>query len=411
MKLRQLRLALKSLCGYQSLEAEPLMVEMTRLLEHIGELAVDPENEWLVDSTLNQYGAVFFQLKQGGYGGFGEFFWDYLRFQPTLYGKLIAEGKSDPALENSARREVETLISLAKLDCDELLSVISQGMCEEEKGILGDLPRWSVHCLFDFEMLTEFHRREGYGIFAQYQQFSWREGKLIPVTRVAGISPEHMRGYELQRTQVMENTRKLVAGRRAQNVLLFGDGGTGKSAVVKSMARVSEFTNLRLIQAENSSLGNLTDLISRLGENHYKFIIFIDDLAFDQDDNTYSALKSILEGGLESPAENVVVYATSNRRHLVRQSFTDRAGDEVDTAETISEKTALSERFGLRIPYMSMSKSEYLELVDFLYEAEFEKGAVKHISGEDRHYKAMMWEIRHGGRTPRVARQFIGSLN
>lgn len=410
MKLRQLRLALKSLCAYQSLESEPVMEEMMRLLEHIAALEDDAGNEWLADSTLNQYGAVFFQLRQGKHLGFGDFLWDYLRFTPTLYGTLVAEGGSDPALENSARREVETLVSLAKLDCDFILTEISKSLSAEDCGVLGDLPRWSSHCAFDFETLTQFHKTQGCGIFAQYQQFSWRNGKLIPLKRVKAVAFSEMKGYELQRNQVMENTRKLVAGMEAQNVLLFGDGGTGKSAVVKSMACVPEFKNLRLIQAENSSLGNLPDLISQLEKSHYKFIIFIDDLAFDQDDNTYSALKSILEGGLETPPENVVVYATSNRRHLVRQNFADRAGDEVDRTETISEKTALSERFGLRIPYLSMSKTEYLDLVDFLYEEKLKEGCIAYSTSEQRHHKAMMWEIRHGGRTPRVARQFICSL-
>lgn len=411
MTIRGMQLALKSLCAYKSLEVEPVIEDMVCLLEHLNSLDENPETEWLVDSTLGQYGAVFYQLRQGGYKGFGDFLWDYFRYCPTLYGKMVTEGTLDPALENSARREVENLILLAKLDCDTILGIVSPYLPEEQRGMLSELPRWSTHCTFDFEDLTAFHKERGYGQFAKHQQFLWRRGQLLPVTRIEPVSPAHMKGYEFQRSQVMENTQKLIGGHHAQNILLFGDGGTGKSAVVKSMAHVEGFSALRLIQVENHSVAQMTDLLALLPDKPYKYILFIDDLAFDHDDDTYSALKSVLEGGLETPPHNVVVYATSNRRHLVRQSFADRAGDEVDMMETISEKTSLSERFGLRIPYLSMTKGEYLDLVDFLYDTEVANGeSALPYTQEERHHKAMMWEIRHGGRTPRVAQQFITSL-
>ena len=142
-----------------------------------------------------------------------------------------------------------------------------------------------------------------------------------------------------------------------------------------------------------------------LAGRRQKFILFIDDLAFDQDDKTYSSLKTILEGSLEKRPANTAIYATSNRRHLVRQTFSDRTGDEVDASETISEKTALAERFGLRIPYLSMNKKDYLALVDHLAAQ-----AGVSLNQEALHAQAMAWELRHAGRTPRVARQFIASL-
>ena len=196
-----------------------------------------------------------------------------------------------------------------------------------------------------------------------------------------------------------------MAGKPVNNVLLYGQGGTGKSATVKSMLAVPGFERLRLIEVEKESLARLPVLIRSLAGSHYKFILFIDDLCFDQDDKTYSALKTILEGGLEKRPDNVAVYATSNRRHLVRQTFSDRAGDEVDANETISEKTALSERFGLRVLYLPLNKTEYLKMVDGLaelYGIEMEQ--------EQLHQKAVQWERFHHGCTPRTARQFIASL-
>ena len=174
---------------------------------------------------------------------------------------------------------------------------------------------------------------------------------------------------------------------------------------MKSLLSIPGFEDLRLIEVQKEEVSTLPDLIRTLGGRRRKFILFIDDLAFDQDDRTYSVLKTILEGGLERRPTNVAIYATSNRRHLVRQTFSDRAGDEVDASETIQEKTSLAERFGLRIPYLAMGKKEYLEMVDRMaadYGVEMEQ--------ETLHAEAVKWEMHHPGRTPRVVRQFIASL-
>ena len=149
----------------------------------------------------------------------------------------------------------------------------------------------------------------------------------------------------------------------------------------------------------------MAGLIRSLAGRQQRFILFIDDLAFDQDDRTYSVMKTILEGGLERRPANVAIYATSNRRHLVRQTFSDRAGDEVDAFETISEKTALAERFGLRIPYLALNKNEFLDLVETMAA----RCGVQ-MEREQLRSEAGRWEMRHPGRTPRTAKQFIASL-
>lgn len=403
MKLTQLSFSLQSLCVYQELGEQALLTEVKALL--MG-LTTQGEYPSCVHQVLGNYGKIFSLLREGGHQSIGEYLWDVLRYQSTLYGALVSEGRSDPALQNGARREVETLIALAKLDCDALLDALRPSIPLDDQSFLGDLPRWSNRCPFDFDLLTAFHQECGCGVFAQYQHFIYRNRTLMPLTQVASRPYDRMRGYRLQREQVYQNTKQLVQEHKAQNILLFGDGGTGKSAVVKSMAW--EFPRLRLIQIDHDSLRFLPELVIELQKSSYPFVLFIDDLAFDFDDNTYSALKSILEGGLETPPSHVVIYATSNRRHLVRQTFTERAGEEVDMMETIAEKTALAQRFGLRIPYMSMNQEEYLGLVDYLYQQE-ERG-IASLSTEELHHDAMQWEIRRGGRTPRVAEQFIRSL-
>ena len=358
------------------------------------------------EGALAAYDQMFYLLKAEGYSGLGTWMWDTLRYTETPYGDLAGSGRSDPELERAARRDVDALLQLAQLGTEDIRVALKPILTEEYVSVLDNLPAWETGAPFTFEELAAFYRENGAGLYAKYRAFLWEEGRLVPVADPDCPHPVELLGYDQQRKQVLDNTRLLVEGKPSNNVLLFGDGGTGKSATVKSMLYLPGMENLRLIEIQKENLVGMPRLIRSLAGRRQSFILFIDDLAFDQDDKTYSSLKTILEGGLEKRPLNVAIYATSNRRHLVRQTFSDRAGDEVDAFETISEKTALAERFGLRIPYMTMSKSEYLALIDHLaglYHVEMNR--------EVLHAKAMEWEIRHAGRTPRVARQFIASLN
>ncbi len=397
MKLNALRAALRGLSAYRELRDAPVMNCVSLLLDALcyreGEAALDP------------YTSLFHLLRREGCEGLGDWLWDWLRYNETPYSRLIDRGGSDPALENAARRDVDTLVLLAETDCDRLIGAMKALLPDEFASTLAGLPRWRAAAPFSFDTLTRFYRENGAGVYAKYRAFLWEDGELVPVADPDCPRPEDLLGYELQRNQVAENTRLMLTGRQANNVLLFGDGGTGKSATVKSMLYLPGMEDLRLIEIQKENLTGLPSLIRSLAGRRQKFILFIDDLAFDQDDKTYSSLKTILEGGLEKRPPNVAIYATSNRRHLVRQTFSERAGDEIDTFETISEKTALAERFGLRIPYLSMNKADYLALVDHLAAQ-----AGVRTDPETLHAQAMTWEIRHSGRTPRVARQFIASL-
>jgi hypothetical protein len=397
MEFSALRASLCGVAAYRPLMDTPVMTAQLQLLQRIqqGDGA----------GALDQYTQIFYLLRCGRYQGLGDWLWDQLRYTETPYALLAEQGGVDPALETAARNEVDALLCLAQTDCDRYLSAMAQYLPEEYAPVLAGLPRWQASAPFTFETLTQFYRTCGAGVFAQYRAFVWEEGRLIPVADPDCPRPEDLLGYELQRDQVAANTRLMLEGRQANNVLLFGDGGTGKSATVKSMLYLPGMEDLRLIDIQKEHLTGLPSLIRSLDGRRQRFLLFIDDLAFDQDDKTYSSLKTILEGSLEKRPVNVAIYATSNRRHLVRQNFSDRGSDEVDAAETISEKTALAERFGLRIPYLSMSKAGYLALVDHLA-----RQAGVRMEAEQLHAQAMTWEIRHSGRTPRVARQFIASL-
>ena len=398
MNLILLRAQLRGLSAFRSLLDTPMLKDALQLLD----AAARRDGE----GALAAYDQMFYRLKAEGYSGLGTWMWDTLRYTETPYGDLAGSGRSDPELERAARREVDALLQLAQLGAEDIRVALKPILTEEYVSVLDNLPAWETGAPFTFEELAAFYQENGAGLYAKYRAFLWEEGRLVPVADPDCPHPVELLGYDQQRKQVLDNTRLLVEGKPSNNVLLFGDGGTGKSATVKSMLYLPGMENLRLIEIQKENLVGMPRLIRSLAGRRQSFILFIDDLAFDQDDKTYSSLKTILEGGLEKRPLNVAIYATSNRRHLVRQTFSDRAGDEVDAFETISENTALAERFGLRIPYMTMSKSEYLALIDHLaglYHVEMNR--------EVLHAKAMEWEIRHAGRTPRVARQFIASLS
>lgn len=398
MNLILLRAQLRGLSAFRSLLDTPMLKDALQLLD----AAARRDGE----GALAAYDQMFYLLKAEGYSGLGAWLWDTLRYTETPYGDLAGSGRSDSELEGAARRDVDALLQLARLGAEDIRVALKPILTEEYVSVLDNLPAWETGAPFTFEELAAFYQENGAGLYAKYRAFLWEEGQLVPVADPDCPHPVELLGYDQQRKQVLDNTRLLVEGKPSNNVLLFGDGGTGKSATVKSMLYLPGMENLRLIEIQKENLVGMPRLIRSLAGRRQSFILFIDDLAFDQDDKTYSSLKTILEGGLERRPLNVAIYATSNRRHLVRQTFSDRAGDEVDAFETISEKTALAERFGLRIPYMTMSKSEYLALIDHLaglYHVEMNR--------EVLHAKAMEWEIRHAGRTPRVARQFIASLS
>ena len=397
MERSELKLRLKSLSLFRDILAQPPMSAVLRLLS-----AVDAGTG---ESALSAWGELFYSLGENGFDGLGPWLEHWLLHSDGPWPNAVAQGRSTPAQDAFARRDMEALASLSALDAAALRDALALSLPEGDRAAAADLPLWTPHPLISFEALAEWYRSHGAGPFAHCRAFLWDGEDLLPVEHPDAPSQEELLGYKLQRAQVEENTRALLAGRRVNNVLLFGDSGTGKSATVKSLLSLPGTQELRLVEVSKEGLATLPRLIRSLAHRRQKFILFIDDLAFDQDDKTYGVLKTILEGGLEPRSENVAVYATSNRRNLVRQTFSDRAGDEVDRDETIQEKTALADRFGLRIPYLGLPKGEYLELVEYLA-----KRAGLTLPREELLAKAVRWDARHPGRSPRTARQFIDSI-
>lgn len=397
MELDTLYYRLKSLTAYRGLLKEPVLAAALDLLARLTGRQ-GPE-------ALDAWAELVSRLGQAGSDGLGTWLSDQLRYSDEAWPHRAEVGLEAPFWADAARRDVDTLAALAALEPAGLRDTLAALLPPEGRGAAESLPLWTAGPAITFEELTEWYRSHGAGLFARYRAFLWEDGRLLPVARPDTPGPEELMGYRLQRSQVEANTRAMLSGRRVNNVLLYGDSGTGKSATVKSLLSLPGAEDLRLVEIEKGSVHQMPQLIRSLGHRRQKFILFIDDLAFDQDDRTYGVLKTILEGGLEPRPANVAIYATSNRRNLVRQTFSDRAGDEVDRDETIQEKTALADRFGLRIPYLGLAKAEYLELVEVLA-----RRAGIGLPKEELFAMAVQWDVRHPGRSPRTAQQFIASL-
>ena len=256
------------------------------------------------------------------------------------------------------------------------------------------------------EDLTAFYREYGTGIFALYSAFRWHSGELIGIRYPDTVKLNELVGYESQKETLIKNTEFLLSGQLPLHVLLYGSRGSGKSSVVKALLNEYANLNLRLIEVGKSELKHLPQIVELLRNKPQKFIIFVDDLSFEEDDDAFKALKVVLEGGLTARPPNVVVYATSNRRHLIREFFADRPqpkdSDEVNAWDTLQEKLSFSDRFGLTLTFEPASQKAYLQIVRHLVEL-----SNIEISTEELEFQALQWATRHNGRSGRTAKQFV----
>lgn len=350
------------------------------------------------------YARLLYEVREASQDNLASYLEEHLRYDDSAFGRACARDTADVAYTDAARQDVQVISAAAALPFAELKRAMAEKHPEARESLLA-LPELRTGAPISFETLVDSFRHNGVGIFARGRAFLWENGALTAVHNPDTIDYAEMIGYTWQREEVLANTRLLLAGKTANNVLLHGDSGTGKSATIKSLINVPEFYNLRVVEVSKSSLHELTQLVRLVSGHTQKFVLYLDDLTFEKEDRGYSALKTALEGGLENRPQNVAIYATSNRRHLVRETFDDRQGGDIHREETIQERTSLSERFGLRIPYLSLSKPEFLDLVEKLA-----AHASLEIDPQTLQREANKWEIQHGGRTPRVARQFIDYL-
>lgn len=265
-----------------------------------------------------------------------------------------------------------------------------------------------------FKIVTDFYKAYGVGMFGLNKAFRIVHPANSPLEFVPINNTEHVRlddliGYEIQKQKIVENTEAFVAGRKANNALLFGDSGTGKSTTIKAIINEYYDRGLRMIEIYKHQFQDLSQVISQIKNRNYRFIIYMDDLSFEEFETEYKYLKAVIEGGLEIKPDNVLIYATSNRRHLIRETWTDRTDLENDNgmhrSDTMQEKLSLVNRFGVTINYSKPSQKEYFQIVIGLAR----KNGIT-LSDDELCREANKWELAHGGISGRTAQQFINYL-
>ncbi len=317
--------------------------------------------------------------------------------ETALLPSAVLRGvKSDLALlETAAKLTSEELIALAEGETAAVLQALPQWELGTDEPPLTE--NWTAH----LEDLAAWHRENGYGVFAQYAAFTWRDGALQPITSLNTIRLTDLKRYERQRQQAIDNTLSFLSGYPANNLLLYGDRGTGKSSTVHALLNEYRERGLRMLEIAKSDIPDLTRIREQLAESPMKFIIFIDDLSFDAHEDSFGALKAALEGSLSGRQANTLIYATSNRRHLIKENYADRQND-VHLSDTLQEELSLSERFGLSIYFPNPDKAEFHDIT-----AKIAADRGLNLDEERLLAAAESWARRRGGRSPRCARQFI----
>lgn len=341
-----------------------------------------------VNSIYNEGGNLTDYVKQ------------YVQNDENSYLKARLSGKGvSPALEEALMVELDTLQEFAHLKSEDLKSVIDYD---------GFLPSWDTSeadIKASYIHMLDNLKTRGYGMFASYGSFVPKDGTLVPIVKADPITLDKLYGYELERHQVLANTQALADGKAAANVLLYGDAGTGKSSTIKACANALFDQGVRLVQFDKYQLSEIPKIIEYLADNPLKFIFFIDDLSFSQNDDDYCYLKGILEGSVTSYSDNIVIYATTNRRHIIAETFESRMGNDLHVNDTMQETMSLSARFGLNITFSKPAKELYLEIV---------KQLAKEYNvpvNDQLLVRAEAFAIRANGRSPRTAKQFIRQMS
>ena len=329
---------------------------------------------------------------------------------------LACERRDPPqgSLKDIAIHDFEVFMRLFALDNEHLRYIDNfredtpqnSPVCEISKAIAESRSARKI-----FDIVTNWYRLHGVGYFSTRKAFRYDGGKFVALNNanVGSVVLSDLVGYEAQKSELRANTEAFISGRPANNVLLYGDGGTGKSTSVKAILNEYFAQGLRVIEIFKHQMKDIQAIITKLRRRNYKFILFIDDLSFEEHEVEYKYLKAVIEGGIESRPDNMLIYATSNRRHIVREVWKDRDDMEhngdIHRSDTVEEKLSLASRFGIAINYSSPMRKTYHEIVRSLAEKSglaVDDGEL--IAGADR------WEIRHGGMTGRAARQYVDYL-
>ncbi len=386
--LKQTALALRSLVLFRRLLQDDVIMKLCALLD-----APDLQ----VSEQVSRYADFAAALFAHG-THLTDYVWARIAEDDNIYiQKRALQQPVDSVLEDCVASELGVLQTAARITSSTILAHI----CYD-----GFLPSWQTsdaNFAAAYSRLMQTAAVTGYGIYARHHMLRVTNGIIEPVTSPDPIRLSGLKGYDRQKKLVIDNTLALLSGRPAANVLLYGDAGTGKSSTVKALANEYRAQGLRLVEIGKQQIGDIPSVAEQLSQNPLKFILFIDDLSFTQQNDDFNALKAVLEGSVSSRATNTVIYATSNRRHMVKELFSDREGDDIHRNETIQELSSLSHRFGLTVGFFKPDKQAYLDIVHALRD-DFD------IHMEDARIDIEAERFASAGRSPRAARQFIDAL-
>ena len=392
MKLTELQIRLNSLAIFRALLSDPVVSALSDYLN-------SREGETVV--AVSKYAAFVSSLYSTEKRTLAGYIQHIVNNDENAYIRMIGQGKQPwPEMQTQVEQELLILQAIADLTPEAL----REGLAWD--GFLPLFANKQLNIVDSYhERCANIHRL-GFGLYAKHIMFYIGEGnRIVPV-----INPDQTRlssliDYKREQQIILDNTVALLEGKPAANILLTGDAGTGKSSTVKAVVNELHDRGLRILEVRKEQLHAIPAILDELNTNPLKFILFIDDLSFQKDDDNFSALKAILEGSVSAKSRNVVIYATSNRRHLVKESFSGRDGDDIHRNDTMQEIISLSERFGIQVTFQKPNKEVYLGIVRHLAR---EKGIAMDTNELDM--LAERFALGRGGRSARAATQFIDGL-
>lgn len=384
--MKDLKLKLETLCIFKDLIRDPVLSSLLKFLN---------------DPTNSAYAEFVAALYNANGGNLGEYIKEICGDSENVYVKTVGKGQNVPTYMYSALvAELDVLQEIAELTKDKLCATL------DYDGFLPDFTTTALHLKDIYLHRTQNIGKYGYGIYSKNRMFFVDEhNSIVPVRNPDKTELSGLVDYEREKQIIFSNTKALLDGKPAANILLTGDAGTGKSSTVKAVANALFSEGLRIIEIRKDQLRAIPMILDELSENPLKFVLFIDDLSFLKDDDNFNALKAVLEGSVTAKSSNVVIYATSNRRHIIKETFSDRDGDDIHRNDTMQELVSLSERFGIHVTFSKPNKATFLHIVHHLAE---ESGI--EMPKDELDLLAERFALERGSRSARLARQFIDSL-